>query len=152
MPKYEKATWDEVLQVQGPRPGARVLSDVVIRHYLAAGVQVKTGGIYNRRRVRGGTSWSLHAVGRGVDWMVPDKATGDQLFLRLINAADQCGVCEVIWNRQRWDGTTGKVTPYRGVNPHTDHVHAGMTIDVASHPDTQDLRRWFDHFLFVGPG
>jgi len=148
MPKYEKATSDEVKAIQGPRPGARVLSDVVIQHFLQKGVQVKSGGIYNKRRVRGGIAWSLHSVGRGIDWMVPDKNTGDEIFLRLINAAEQCGVCEIIWNRQRWDGTTGKVNEYRGPNPHTDHVHAGMTIDVASHPDTSDLRKWFNHFLF----
>lgn len=148
MPDYQKATWDEVRQVQGPRPGARALSDVVIQYFMAQGIPVKSGGIYNKRRVRGGTSWSLHSVGRGIDWMVPSKNIGDQIWLRLINAAEQTGVCEVIWNRQRWDGTTKQVKPYRGINPHTDHVHAGMIVDVAAHPDTPDLRKWFDHFLF----
>jgi len=84
--------------------------------------------------------------------MVPNtpegKQVSDEVFLRLIAAADACGVCEIIWNRQRWSGDTGAVTPYKGANPHVDHVHFGMTIDVASHPDTADLRKWFSSFLF----
>lgn len=145
MPAYERVTSVEAKTIQGPRPGALALSDVVIEHYMDRGV--RSGGIYNSRRVRGGRAWSLHAAGRGIDWMCPTKQVGDELFLRLIHAADACGVCEVIWNRQRWTEDKG-VQQYRGVNPHVDHVHVGMTIDVSARPDTKDLRRWFKHFLF----
>jgi hypothetical protein len=146
--KIDEAGGDKLKKVKGNV--SRLMKEIseVEQEATKKGVQVKSGGIYNKRRVRGGTAWSLHSVGRGIDWAVPSKETGDEIFLRLINAADQCGVCEIIWNRQRWDGTTGKVKPYRGTNPHTDHVHAGMVIDVAAHPDTGDLRRWFDHYLF----
>jgi len=143
-PKYQPVTAAEARLVQGPRPGSRALSDVVLFRMASRGV--KTGGIYASRKVRGSlTSWSTHAAGRGIDWMVPDKATGDELFLRLVNACDQIGVGEVIWRHQRW--ASGEVKPYKPTN-HFDHVHCSQTIDMASRPDTPELRRWFDHFLF----
>ena len=76
-PKYQPVTAAEARLVQGPRPGSRALSDVVLFRMAHRGV--RTGGIYNSRKVRGSlTSWSTHAAGRGIDWMVPDKATGDE--------------------------------------------------------------------------
>ena len=143
-PKYQPVTAAEARLVQGPRPGSRALSDVVLFRMASRGV--RTGGIYASRKVRGSlTSWSTHAAGRGIDWMVPDKATGDELFLRLVNACDAIGVGEVIWRHQRW--ASGEVKHYKPTN-HFDHVHCSQTIDMASRPDTPELRRWFDHFLF----
>jgi hypothetical protein len=142
-PKYQPVTAAEAKAVQGPRPGSRALSDVVLARMAHRGV--RSAGIYNSRRVRLGTAWSTHAAGRGIDWAVPDKATGDELFLRLVNACDQIGVGEVIWRDVRW--ASGEVKPYRPKN-HYDHVHCSQTIDMASRPDTPDLRKWFDHFLF----
>ena len=142
---YEPVTSAEAKAIQGPRPGARALSDVVLMHYMARGV--KTGGIYNSRKVRGSlTSWSTHAAGRGIDFMVPSKEVGDEIYLRLINASDATGVGEVIWQHYRWTGQKGQQN-YKPSN-HLDHVHCSMTIDMASHPNTEDLRRWFAWFLF----
>ena len=150
-PKYQPVTAAEAKAVQGPRPGSRALQDVLVQRFMGRGA--RSGGIYNQRRVRGSlTSWSGHAAGRAGDVMVPNtpdgKHMGDEIWLRLINAAEACGICEVIWNRQRWDGTTKQVKPYRGTNPHTDHVHWMQVVDVAAHPDTPDLRKWYEHFLF----
>ena len=143
-PKYQPVTAAEAKAIQGPRPGSRALSDVVLARMAPRGV--KTGGIYNSRKVRGSlTQWSTHSAGRGIDWRVPDKATGDELFLRLVNACDAIGVGEVIWRHQRWTGDKG-VQPYKPTN-HFDHVHCSQTIDMASRTDP-DLRKWFDHFLF----
>ena len=144
-PKYQPVTASEANAIHGPRPGSVALSDVVLARMASRGV--RTGGIYNHRKVRGSlTSWSTHAAGRGIDWMVPNKQVGDELFLRLVNACDQIGVAEVIWQHQRWTGDKG-VQPYKPSN-HLDHVHASQTIDMASRSDTDALRRWFDHFLF----
>lgn len=150
--KYEPPTAAELRTVTGPRPGTRALHDVLVWHYHGRGV--RSGGIYNRRNRRGVLGpltvqgSSLHSVGRAVDLMTTDKAVHDEIFLRLIAAADQCGIVEVIsWNR-RWTPDKG-VQPYRGTSPHRDHVHVGQSVDAASRPDTADLRKWFSHFLFT---
>jgi len=130
-----------------------VLSDVILMHYMGRGM--KGGGIYNRRPVRLGRAWSLHAGGRAADFMVPatggvatkaGKALGDELFMRAIAAAEACGICEIIWWDKRWTGDKG-VQHYAPTN-HRDHVHIGQTVDMASRTDSTNLRRWFRHFLF----
>ena len=149
--KYEPPTAAELRTVTGPRPGTRALHDVLVWHYHGRGV--RSGGIYNRRPRRGlsvltPATASLHACGRAIDLMTTDKAVHDDIFLRCIAAADQCGIVEVIsWNR-RWTPDKG-VQPYRGTSPHRDHVHLGQSVDTASRPDTADLRKWFSHFLFT---
>lgn len=153
-PAYQPATWREANTVNGPRPGTQVLLDVLLWNMAAKGHVVSSGGIYNRRTVRGGTAPSLHSCGRAADVMVPNtktgRRTGDEIFLRLIAAAEACGVCEIIWNRSRWTAAKG-VVPYKGKNPHVDHVHVGQTIDGASRgagSQRADLVRWYTHFLF----
>lgn len=148
MPKYQAVTASEANGVHGPRPGAVALQDVILMHYAG---RLGTDGIYNHRKVRGSlTSWSLHAAGRAIDIHVPptQAALGGELMVRLVKSADALGVCEVIWNRTRWDGTSGQTKPYGGSDPHTTHVHIGMTVDIASRPNTPDLHKWFDFFLF----
>ncbi|MFM7062636.1 MAG: hypothetical protein ACKO04_03965 [Actinomycetes bacterium] len=144
-PKYQPVTSAEARAIHGPRPGSRALHDVVLLRMASRGV--RSGGIYNNRMIRGSLrSLSTHSAGRGIDWMVPDKQTGDEIYLRLIRACDQIGVGEVIWRDRRWTGDKGE-QPYRPKN-HYDHVHCSQTIDMASRPDTPNLRKWFDHFLF----
>ena len=144
---YQPATSSEVKKISGPRPGARALSDVVIWHFYNKGV--RPGGIYNERPIRGFSSWSTHAAGRGIDFMIPSNAkhVGDELYLRLINASSAIGVGEVIWRDKRWTGQSGE-KHYKPTN-HYDHVHCSMTIDMASRSNTEELKRWFAHFLFV---
>jgi hypothetical protein len=143
---YQPVSRAELRAHTGPRPGTRALHDVLIWMFHSRGVT--SGGIYNRRAVRGGTSWSLHAVGRALDIMVPvGDPVGWEIALRVIRAADALGVCEVIYDAKRWTREKGTVA-YHGVNKHRDHVHIGMTVDMADRPDTPELRRWFA--IFVG--
>jgi hypothetical protein len=152
MPAYQRVTIAEARKIQGPRPGTRALYETVLAHYFARGL--KGGGIYNNRTIRGSRALSTHAAGRGADFMVPNRkgeATpeglklGDELFLRLISAAEALSICEIIWQNKRW--TTEGVKHYRP-NNHHDHVHAAQTIDGASQPDTPNLRKWYAHFLW----
>lgn len=80
-------------------------------------------GCYSRRRVRGGSNWSLHACGRAVDWKPSSAAAGDALAGHL--ADGQHGDIQlVIWNRQQWGGARGVGwRPYSGADPHTGHLH-----------------------------
>ena len=57
----------------GPQRGARALSD-----WLVANVPGVSWGIYNCRRVRGGSSLSLHAEGRAVDWHLDVKRPAER--------------------------------------------------------------------------
>ena len=154
MPAYQRVTTGEANAVHAPRPGTQALLDVIITELHIRGA--RTGGIYNRRTVRGGKAWSLHSAGRACDVMVPSvngmaseagKKLGDELFLRCIAAADQCGICEIIWWDKRWTGDKG-VQRYKPRN-HFDHVHIGQTVDMSSRRDTAELRKWFRHFLFL---
>jgi subtilisin family serine protease len=99
--------------------------------------------IYNCRPVRGGTSLSLHAEGRAVDFYVnaaqeDELALGNRIVQWLLASdaagnphanARRLGVQELIWNHQMW--TAGRrsdegMRPYSGVDPHTTHLHIGQ--------------------------
>ena len=150
-PAYQPVTRAENRAIQGPRPGTQTLLNVILMHTMLRGA--RSGGIYANRTVRFGKSLSLHSAGRACDVMVPatngvattaGRQLGDELFLRCVAAAEQCGICEVIWWDKRW--TSAGVKPYKHTN-HRDHVHIGQTIDMASRTDPQ-LGVWFNHFLF----
>lgn len=91
---YQRVTRAELNRWTGPRPGVRAFHDAVLWVRHSAGV--RSGGIYNRRRVRGGSSWSLHSVGRAADFMVPNLAAGYDIAFRAIRQARMLGVSEVI--------------------------------------------------------
>lgn len=145
---YEPVTAVELKTVVGPRPGAQTISNVIVFNMYDKGV--RSAGIYNRRPIRGKkiltpATASLHAAGRGIDISVPNKQIGDELFLRVVNAADAIGVCEVIW----WDkrATSKGILDYHGVDNHHTHLHIGITADMADNRSPQ-LDAWVKHFLF----
>lgn len=148
--KYQAPTRNELKTVHGPRPGAVALNDVIIWNMHKYGVS--SAGIYNRRNVRGAkgavipSRASLHAVGRGVDIAIPNKAVGDALVAKLIKAADYVGICEIIWYGRRI--STKGILPYRGVDKHRTHIHIGLTVDFASRKNDDNLRKWINHFVF----
>lgn len=163
-PKYEPCTAIEWRTITGPTPGARAFLAEVLAHYGAGPTNqsgVGSDGIYNHRMVRGSrTAHSNHASGRAIDVHVsdngPGRLVGYDLFQRITRdpAATAVGVCEAIYYRQRWDGTSNLVKPYLGhPDDHKTHVHVTMTADVAHHPcdptnPADPLRVWFRHFLF----
>jgi hypothetical protein len=89
-------------------------------------------GIYNDRNVAGTNKKSSHAEGRAIDIHLnanqpSQRLVGDQLFQALIDAAHATGIDNVIWNRQIWSTRHPMLRPYRGANPHTDHIHVEFT-------------------------
>jgi len=123
---YDKATGC----TGGPTKGAKNLL-AFLQSKFPGGT---SGGIYNCRNVRGGSSFSLHSEGRAVDYMLSihksaQKAIGDNIVNFFISngAANalKFGVQEVIWNRKIWTHGKGQ-RAYTGQNPHEDHVHIGM--------------------------
>lgn len=143
---YEAVSAAELIKNRGPRKGVVAFRDAVLFWTRPKGMG--DDGIYNRRLVRGGHSWSLHAVGRAWDCHVTDKAAGDELANRAVVVADWVGICEVIWQRHRWTKEKGW-QPYSGEDPHTGHIHFGFTRAWADNPASHDeLVKWVCHFVF----
>ena len=152
---YQPVTSVELKTITGPRPGVRAVLDTILWFRSAPTKEgfggVTSGGIYNRRPVRGKTvlnpgSASLHSAGRALDIVVPSKKAGDELCLRLIAAADAIGICEIIWWEKRFTSKGEKA--YKGASPHKDHIHVGFTADWGARANTPDLRKWVSHFVF----
>jgi hypothetical protein len=122
MADLSKVNW------KGPQPAPRYLS-----HLLRANFpQIKQIGIYNDRYIAGTTIKSAHAEGRAIDFHLSardpeQRGLADQLVVALIRNARQLGIDNVIWNRQIWSVRYSGPRPYKGQNPHTDHVHAEFT-------------------------
>jgi len=133
---YEPVTVGELGHV-GPRPGVAAVRDAVL--FLERARGVRDMGVYSRRRVHGSSVWSLHAVGRAWDAGVRDRATGQRVAERFMHLAGKLGVCEVIWQRNRWTPEKGWRN-YTGI-PHLDHVHIGFTVGFADSPAPPDLAR-----------
>lgn len=150
--KYQGPTAVELRTITGPQPGVQAFKDAVMWQLAPRGLT--NLGVYVRRTIRGKSgiltprNSSLHAVGRAWDAGTPNtpqgKHLGDELWLRTIHAAEQglIGCQEIIWQRKRWTPDKG-VVDYRGVDPHTTHLHLSFSIDWAQNRAPQaDLRTW----------
>ena len=106
----------------GPQPGLVALQGWLDDNRYRG----HSGGIYNCRPVRGGTSLSLHGEGRALDWMT-SGADGDQVLDLLATRGRQLGIQFIIWNRRKYGPRYPAGAPYSGASPHTDHLHIEMT-------------------------
>lgn len=94
-------------------------------------------GIYNCRNVRGSATRSLHSEGRALDWGLPlspeggGTDVGHELVDRLGSNADKLGLQCIIYDRTIWSAQSPTGRPYRGVNPHYDHLHIELTWEAA---------------------
>lgn len=121
---YEPVTPGELAAHRGPRPGVIALRNFLLFFFANAGA--RDGGIYNPRTVRGRNTPSMHGTGRALDIMVPDKQTGDLIFLAVAKKAPWNGVQYVIWHGHSWHPGEA-LKRYTGSNPHTDHLHIELT-------------------------
>jgi hypothetical protein len=84
-------------------------------------------GCYNRRRISGSASWSLHAEGRALDVGVRHdlKDQGWQLACELVAQRLVYGTMRVMWDGHIW--TTERIDEWQrlrpGTNQHRDHLH-----------------------------
>ncbi|KKN00277.1 hypothetical protein LCGC14_1139380 [marine sediment metagenome] len=74
------------------------------------------------RKVAGTTFWSQHSYGNAIDFggSSVDLAA---LALWAARTALSWSVATVIYNRRIWSSSTQQWSTYRGVNPHTTHIH-----------------------------
>jgi hypothetical protein len=129
---------------RGPQRGA-----LALQNWLGLHVRGVSWGIYNCRKTRLGSSLSLHAEGRAVDWHLDRRKPAERrAAYRLIDAflaadssgrpralARRMGVQEIIYDCRIWtayDGDRG-MRPYSGCRrgasdtiAHRDHLHIGL--------------------------
>jgi hypothetical protein len=113
----------------GLKPGTKTLGD-----QLKTQFNTSYGG-YACRPMNNGSKnpkLSVHAVGRALD-ITASGELGDSIANHLVENAEALGIQLIIWNRTVWmigaNGATSK--QYSGSVPHTDHVHAEVTIATA---------------------
>jgi N-acetyl-beta-hexosaminidase len=125
----------EAMRTKGPRPGAVALL-AVLRERAGdhAGRDKAVDGIYNKRRIRGGLGWSVHAGGRAIDLGVKDtplgKQLGDFLTVVLMQKATALGIQMIIWHGKAYypDGRVKNLTRKTDKTlDHRDHLHIEMT-------------------------
>lgn len=125
----------------GPAEGARHLLAWLLEEYPLGW----SGGIFNCRTVRGGSTTSTHGEGRAVDFMLPvvnglGHPTGHEIVRRLGTAGDRLGVQFVIFDRQQWSAKNPGGGHYGGVHPHRDHLHIELTRAAARNLTLATLR------------
>ena len=119
------ARWEKAVKCSGrPMPGAVRLLNWLTQSYPVGW----SGGIYNCRPIRGQTSMSIHGEGRAVDFMLPVQGgkahpVGDEIVAKLGADGDRLGIQCIIWDRRIYSRRSPNGRPYRGVNPHIDHLH-----------------------------
>jgi len=138
---YFPVTTSEVLKTKGPRGGAVALLAVLReRSGSHLGRDKAVDGIYNRRRVRGGLGWSVHAGGRAIDLGVTDTLEGKQLgdfwVTVLMSKARQLGIQMILWHGKAYypDGRVKNMSRKKDKTlDHRDHLHIEMTPHAADH-------------------
>lgn len=67
---------------------------------------------------------SDHNTGDAQDFGIKDAAIGDQLTKKLITEAKQRNIKYIVFNGKIWNPSiSNEWRPYKGSNPHSDHVH-----------------------------
>jgi hypothetical protein len=112
-------------------PGAASLKEVISERWSPP---VTSIGGYACRGIVGGSSTSVHGLGRALDVMIDSTtpeglAKGDEIRNWTINNAATLGVQRVIWNRMTWVANKDGWRPYTGKNPHTDHLHIEINLE-----------------------
>ncbi|MGH9133706.1 MAG: hypothetical protein ACRDZZ_07200 [Ilumatobacteraceae bacterium] len=142
--KYERSG---LLPSGGPQPGTTALRDLICDEFSWC----PRLGFYNSRDTAGNpvapdgsgrqTSLSLHAEGRAFDAMTTKLDDGDPLKDWCVENFDALQIQEVIWQKQIWTAQSMEWNPFKGKNPHTDHLHIGQSWFGAKHPEIVDAFR-----------
>lgn len=127
----------------GPTPGARGAMAWFLGAYREEGG--RNLGIYNCRAVRGGSSTSIHGVGRAGDKGCP--VTNDWSWnlaeLLRVNSAE-LGIQCIIHRRKIWSNSNCGAgwRNYTGVAAHFDHLHVELTPAAAARSEAETVALW----------
>jgi len=119
----------------GLKPGARARGDQIRAKFGIAKVE----GYACRPNTANKSQLSMHGTGRALDIMVT-STKGEKVADFIVQNANALGFQLVIWNRTLWKVTPGggSSREYTGPNPHTDHIHAELTVAAASSTPADD--------------
>lgn len=122
-PAYESARYRCSGKAQ---PGAVALLTWAVRDF---GQGARNLGIYNCRSIRGSRNRSIHGDGRALDvgFSGVGNPAGTRLLQTLLPHVGTLGIQMIIWNRRIYSARYPNGAPYRGIAPHTDHVHIELT-------------------------
>ena len=118
------------------KPGTKALAATLLGYYGMG----RSGGIVRACHIG---HRSEHKEGRAWDWMLSisdraERATAEQFLSWLLAEgpngeqaynARRLGVMYVIWNHRIWSAGHADAgwRPYRGPNPHIDHIHISLS-------------------------
>lgn len=130
-------SWQKAGEPASPYNGASPNLQALAK-YCSERWGLRSLGIYNRRPVRGGTSWSSHAFGAAVDLGYTNQAAlEDEILPWLIANSAELGIQRIHHYRikQYWEAGRGwvKRSPGQGdawihVETHPDHWHDGTAV------------------------
>ena len=70
---------------------------------------------------------SCHNTGKAIDAMTKNTGTHAAIVKWALVNRSELGITLIISRRQKWSAATGwNPAPYRGLSPHTDHVHLSI--------------------------
>jgi hypothetical protein len=95
------------------------------------------------RKIAGTAVLSQHASGNAIDWVGSTKLM-QQLADYLVTNANMLHVKNVIYNKKIWNSPTGW-HEYKGVHPHTDHVHVDFTTKDSKSTTNTNSTNWKKH-------
>jgi hypothetical protein len=124
--------------------------DALVSFTLARFPAMRNGGTFVCRQIPGSSTLSVHAERRAFDAMTgtgeptrESKWLAEQL--RVFSA--ELGIQGIIHNRRCWFSNAGALwQPYHGSNPHTNHIHAEETVEMAARLTLARVRR-----VLIGP-
>lgn len=113
--------------------GASSLREIILNRWSPP---VTSIGGYHCRQIVGGSSTSVHGLGRALDIMIDSTtpeglAKGDEIRNWLINNSTSLGIQRVIWNQHTWAANIDGWRKYTGSNPHIDHLHVEVNIEAS---------------------
>jgi hypothetical protein len=126
MMRYEPASSSP--RATGCQPGTRALAQAIKVTFPELESLSQTYGCFNRRRMAGSTSWSLHAEGRAVDVGFAERHSGVgwSLACELVAHRMAYGIMRVMWDGHIWSIERGgdwqrlRTTS----DQHRSHIHA----------------------------
>jgi hypothetical protein len=134
--RYQPAALDPAQR--GCQPGTRALASAVGEVWPELQSLEGAYGCFNRRKIAGSSSWSLHAEGRAFDVGVPSSRNdlGWEVACELVAHRILYGTMRVMWDKHIW--STERPDQWRRISPggnqHRDHLHVEQFRAAAARP------------------
>lgn len=119
---------------KGCQPGAFQLARAIEISYPELESLDGAFGCFNRRRIAGSSSWSLHAEGRAIDVGIggSDPQLAWRLACELVGHRALYGTMRVMWDAHIW--TTERLDRWERLKPHTNQHHDHLHVELFRKP------------------